>query len=408
MNIVLAALAGIFLFLAAQPAGADQAGQAYRRLNELRARSGLINLIVDQRLERAAAAHAGYLIRRRASGHIEIRGRAGFTGRRPLDRMLAAGWRNRFGIENVYVGPHDPAETVDQLFTGVYHRFAFLDFRITAVGAAVRSRPGRQGRIRAAVFNMGAHLMDQLCRRPPAVTGRYLTGVCQPERRIPEAAFNAARSRPRQANPRLVVWPADGSTDVPPVFFEENPDPLPDRSVSGYPISIQFNTDKEPQARLISLRLFRAADGAEVGPCRLLGPGNDPNRAMNQGEYALFPLDRLDWATQYRAQADLDSGRGREKLTWQFTTLDPGADWYKLTGAGELVAIPNGGRAALYFPPTADHPLLGRIKFSTPTTMNLAVKQVDLNTVIVSVKGPAGTEARLTMPGRRTVRIVIK
>lgn len=393
---------------AAFPAGADQAGPAYRRLKELRARVGLIGLVVDQRLERAASAHAAYLARHRTSGHTEVRGRGGFTGRRPLDRMLAAGWRNRFGMENVYVGPHQPAEAVDQLFSGVYHRFAFLDFRITAVGAAVRSVAGRDGRNRAAVFNMGSHLMDRLCHRPPPVTGRYLTGVCQPERRIPEEAFNQARSRPRQANPRLVVWPADRSTDVPPAFFEESPDPLPDRVVSGYPISLQFNTDQAPQGRLISLRLFKAVDGSEVGPCRLLGPANDPNRALNRGEYALFPLNRLDWATEYRAEATFSDGRARETLSWRFTTLDPGADWYKLAGTGELVAIPDGGQAALYFPPTAAHPLLGRLKYSSPKTMKLTVGQVDLNTIMVSVSGPIGSEARLSLPGRRMVRVVIK
>lgn len=54
---------------------------------------------------------------------------------------------------------------------------------------------------------------------------------------------------------------------------------------------------------LHSFRLFNHETGVEVLDTRLLDADSDPNGKFSGLEFALFPLERLDWNTAYRAEA---------------------------------------------------------------------------------------------------------
>ncbi len=124
-------------------------------------------------------------------------------------------------------------------------------------------------------------------------------------------------------NPDFVVWPSVGAREVTPVFFEEDPDPLPDMDVSGYPLSLHFNPGK---VKTVSLRNFRlekvvnSKTSQRINNIREMNHRTDPQKNFTKLQFAWFPLQRLEWNSFYRASvvATID-GRPRE-IRWAFKT----------------------------------------------------------------------------------------
>src|SRR5262249_45877251 len=157
--------------------------------------------------------------------------------------------------------------------TAIYHRFGFLALNIDELG--VGWAPGKASET-PWVFNMSDAGLNAWCLKPPPEAvftppGTYTQLCGEGSARLKLAAAEAQQSRVPLANPAYVLWPPPNHTGVPPAFFEEVPDPLPDRSFSGYPVSVQFNGYKVKAAVLRGFRLLEVrADGttAEVGPLR--------------------------------------------------------------------------------------------------------------------------------------------
>lgn len=126
----------------------------------------------------------------------------------------------------------------------------------------------------------------------------------------------------RQAVPELVVWPPQGLRDIPPAFYIEDPDPLPDRDVAGYPISLQFNPAKVDKIEIERFALFRLQDEERIAvtDVRLLDAGNDPHHLLSSHEFALFPLQRLAWSTRYLVSLSVKLDGEPQQLEWTFTT----------------------------------------------------------------------------------------
>ena len=192
----------------------------------------------------------------------------------------------------------------------------------------------------------------------------------------------------RKALPEVVLWPPEGATDVVPAFFIEEPDPLPDFEVSGFPLSIQFNPARAQEVELTSFRLFRT-DGDNPGavePVRLLDSGNDPNHLLSDHEFALFPLHRLAWGVRYRAQVEARVDGVPRHFEWSFTTLGSGVPLLTANHARQRFTVRNGIDHLLYLPPLADSPytVLGtRTEHLRGNRVTLEV--VDPNTLQVRV-----------------------
>ncbi|MEJ2310511.1 MAG: CAP domain-containing protein [Gammaproteobacteria bacterium] len=501
------------LFSAVQ---ADQTAFGY--LNELRQQAGMTPLKSDRELARAAQNHADYLalhmrgdVSRMASAHDESPGRAGFTGRTPQERALAAGYPHDLVKENVAIGHATPAEAIDGLMAAIYHRLAFLDFTLDQVGIGTASK--------SDVFKLGRSDLQAVCyQRPPdaepdppadcagvTVTSSYMEELCSslpqqalheppwPEacpngvrlrrdymqafcadppaealhsgfgeyymlcnRRVrvtatwmrnfcanppPDAEYRASgrhytmcepqqkisaewleqrcRNAPEEAlytdsgvyyeicsnpfrlranylatldrrqqllQPDILVWPPDGATGISPVFYEESPDPLPDLSVSGYPLSVQVNPAVEGPVALESFGLYRQAGGKlyPVSRTRLLDSNSDPNKRLTQRQFVLFPLERLDWNSSYHAEVVMRIGEERVTKRWDFSTRATPAPLIRIGELTERLSLPVNQDVVIYYPPTRDEPYtLEALVSYHGTGIELDFEGLDYNTARV-------------------------
>ena len=380
---------------------ADAPAETYTYLNELRGRADLVDYGYNAELAQAAQNHADYLAQNNTTGHYESAGGNGYTGYAPSDRTAYAGYRSLSVTENVSYGEDDGYESVDDLMSAIYHRFGFLDFARDEVGSGVGTYASGS---KSYVYNMGTAALNTLCSGSSySGYGSYYYSVCNPDIHVQVSAYDGALDQVRAGNPELVFWPVEDGTDIPPVFYEESPDPLPDYSVSGYPVSIQFNPYYVGSAGLTDLRLYRDADGTEVTPTRLLDQYTDPNGRLDGYEYVLFPLERLDWNTAYRVEASYVVDGAPVTRSWRFTTRDLGVTVHTVTGAGETVSVGSGITAAIYVPPTDAYTTVGSISYSYGSGIqDVAIDWVDQNTFKLTVTGTVGKTVSFTLSGGRS------
>jgi hypothetical protein len=407
----------LFLLPLVFPVGIVHAGSydsqdlaaGYSYLNQLRIRAGMTEFVANPQLEQAALNHANYLADNFLIGHYELEGTNGFTGIQPNDRVVAAGYRSLLVSENVSSGDTKTIEAINGLMSAIYHRFTFLDFVKNEVGIGISliSDPYFHS---AFVFNMGNSEHNQLCQGANFTgSGVYYYNICFPNIKISDADFRAVSSGMQDKNPDIVQWPANGDSDVPPAFFEESPDPLPDYSVSGYPISIQFNpfTFTDVGLEVTTFKLFRGS--TEIQLTRLLTKSTDPNKQFSALEYALFPLERLDWNTAYRVEVGYVTLSSADTLTWHFTTRNLGIPLYTVQGEGEEILIsPQTKVFAFYVPSTSRFPDIGGgINFRYTSRLTVTTAFEDKNTVRVNISGDVGQWATFYFSGNRSLTVRI-
>jgi len=386
----------------------DEQASGYDYLSDLRTRAGMIPLLQNDNLEAAAENHSQYLVGNsteflRYSGHFENPGDPFFTGNQASDRTSAAGYLSTFVSENVSNGQPGVLASIDDLMSAIYHRFGFLSFNIDEVGLGFVKDSNID--YSAYTYNMGNKGLNDLCKGSSFNgTGVFLLNLCSQDSsfRISELDKNSAEELVEGQNPYIVSWPAQGDTDVPPAFFEESPDPLPDLSVSGYPISLQFNPLVYNEASITSFRLFDDASDLEIFNTRLLDNNTDPNMKFSGLEFALFPLERLDWTKAYRVEVEYESNLESDSLMWKFATRNPGAPLFEYAGDGATVEIPvnAANNFVFYVPPDENFSTIGGIRVSFPAGLSVDTEYVDGNTLSVSMVGSVGQQADFVITGR--------
>jgi len=387
---------------------AEDLTQAYSYLNNLRARAGMSTFSSHASLETAAFNHANYLADNSLTGHGEVEGLPGFTGGAAKDRAIFAGYRSLLVAENVSAGNVDSVDSIDNLMSAIYHRFGFLDFVNNEVGIGIAKTALNDPNAHSVyVYNMGNANYNALCQGNDfSGIGGYYVGVCEPNIRLEANTFNNVEIFAMGNNPKVVAWPVDGDNTVPPAFFEESPDPLPDYSVSGYPISLQFNPLSYSNVNVVEFKLYRQADNVEIQPTRLLTKDTDPNGKFSQLEYALFPLQRLAWNTTYRVQVTYTSDAGTEQLSWQFTTRDLGMPVFTVDEGTQAVSVPvNTTSFAIYVPPTTAASKIGGINYRYASGMTVETGFIDGNTLQVNLQGQVGQEVEMTLANGQTFTI---
>jgi uncharacterized protein YkwD len=313
----------------------NTAAQALEYLNNLREQAGLIALQNDERLALAAQGHANYLHSNHRWGHQQRRGDRLFTGETPLQRMLNAGYPSRHNSENVssHSGRATPMKSVNGLMSAIYHRFGFLSFDYDEIGVGYASGDD----FHSFVYDMGNSEKARLCETDAAepVSAAYVYKVCAIQHKsVDKTVFDQSLKKVQQQNQPIVVWPPKEGIQVPPAFYDEDPDPLPQHDVSGYPVSIQFNPSYFKQPPLVSrFQLFAGVEQTAVEPLAIFSQKSDINRKFSAYEFALFPKNRLQWNTRYRAEVDYITADGNSQtLTWNFTTAGFDAPMYVVQG----------------------------------------------------------------------------
>ena len=403
---------GLLLFnTAVMSAVLDSKGQqqAYDYLNQLRSRADMIEFSSVELLNQSAQNHALYLIDNHIAGHFEREGDTGFTGITPSDRARFVNFSNISVSENVAVGQKTPFIAVDGLMGSIYHRFGFLSFSHDSIGLAVARETLSKGVSGAYTFETANTGITALCQRPETAEefGRFLVQICHPDIKIEEGIYTLAQTAIQGKNPIIVQWPVKQATDIPPVFFEETPDPLPDLSVSGYPISVQFNPLSFSDIVVNEFRLFELSSGKEITNTRLLDQKTDPNQSFSALQFALFPLERLDWHTQYRVVFTYTHGsEAQQTLDWTFTTRDLNMPVFITQADGENIKIPRNqaGKFALYIPPTKDFSKIGQIQWSGNATQ---VDFIDGNTLQVSLSTDLNNQSNFSLSGGRSFSLQV-
>ena len=352
-------------------------GEALSILNEIRETMGMNALMPNSRLQMAAQAHADYLVRNHTVSHSEMEGLPGFTAKTPAGRAFRAGYLSSQVLENLSAQTRDARHSIDGLLSAIYHRFAFLNVGIDEVGVGLSQDP-KDPENNAFVYVMGNSYLDGLCREKSFKGyGRYLYHVCRDKSfRVAQKRFSEAKNANKINNPKVVVYPYDGQQEVPPAFYSEIPDPLPDYEVSGFPVSVTFNDFFFDKVELLRFRLYREG-GRVATPVRLLSRKSDPNGRFSDHEFALFPLERLAYDTDYKAEI-VYRHRGRKRyLGWQFHTKVPSERMLRITAREATIAIKKDESYLLYIVPLNPHDVIEGVVFPD----DVYVRFVDNNTL---------------------------
>ncbi len=270
---------------------------AFNRLNQIRLSAGLGMLAQNALLDRAAQAHADWIIANDSFTHAEAAGSFGFTGARWWDRDEALGYVP-VGGEEVMVGFVHGAAGVDVLVNGVYHRAGMLAFEPVDVGIGWSA-------LSAANISMPL-VIDMTCPGDDLM------------RSLGQSAQSSTNG--------VAIWPLDGARAVPLRLGMELPDPVPDQDVSTLGTPISLTVDSESTIATTSFVLSDTASGSIV-PTRLLTQQSDPNLLIPRSFVALIPLSPLGPGVAYRAAyqgtatAFLSATPRSIDRTWTFTTM---------------------------------------------------------------------------------------
>ncbi|GAB6074394.1 CAP domain-containing protein [Nautilia lithotrophica] len=370
-------------------------------LNILRNKAGMIKFKPQQNLINASKNHAYYLYINKTTGHEEDENKDGFTGQWPSDRAVYTGFLSKDISENVSVGQINFIESIDELFSAIYHRFGFLTFSKDLIGIGIESR--------RYVYDMGNSNLNKLCSHQNDVSGSYYMNVCADDDIVIDADdYDNAVKMIMKNNPDIIVWPYKNAINILPVFYNESPDPLPDYNVSGYPISIQFN--KYYFTNEINLTTFKLYDnnGDEITNIRILDKDSDPNNKFNEYEFALFPLDRLEWNETYNVKVTYKYEGNEYNLSWSFKTKVLPFPYFRITTDDETIYIESDKTYGYYFVPSDGNDLIRSYRYSHPSNVSVKSGFIDYNTLWIKVIGNSGDKVDFDFDNGNKLILIIK
>jgi len=349
-------------------------------LNTLRVGAGLIPFHSHPQLNKAAKNHANYLTNHLTFGHREEAKAKDFTGEFASARVVHVGYPAPQVIENVSANNPNYKESIDGLFAAIYHRLAFLDFRADTIGIGISQNPYRKEHT-AFVYDMSSKGIERLYKNRIDVN---------------EQNLNSVLNETKKLNKEVVIYPFNGETKVPPAFFDELPDPLPNHKVSGFPISISFNSFYHKEVKLLSFKLYNSK-GKEIKESIIFDYKTDPNRRLTKLDFVLFPLKRLKWNTQYHLKFSAMVDKKLLKKEWSFTTQTFKMPLHIVKSNNQLYSIKEHESHIFYFPPSSKIDLLHDISYPT----NIDLEFIDKNTVKLTALSQKEKKQKIMIGGHQ-------
>ena len=379
-----------------------QVPEVIRKLNLIRHTMGLENLVPDERLSVAAQAQANYLALENPLDHIQKEGSEGFYAATPQQRALRAGWPSSFVFENFSVGEADFRSSFAELMSAIYHRMIFLDSRFDRIGWGHAGT----GESASYVYLLSSSLAAQACLCSEDQLNWMNPESCVEDEKIDMEHYQFAAHEQLKVSPKWVTWPHSGF-DVETVFYDEVPDPLPEQSVSGYPVSIRFNPTlfKEPP-HLISFELIDAT-GNQVPSLTVMTQESDPNQQLDPFTFIFFPKERLHRAERYTALAKVMSQHRPMEVKWEFDTQPSQGALVEIYGRGEWLRLKSGVWYSLYLPPTAGLPFFGDLDNTSGEQTEVELGWEDKNTLKFRATGAKCSRVHLDLGDERAVHILL-
>ncbi|MFT5274495.1 MAG: hypothetical protein ACI9J2_001021 [Saprospiraceae bacterium] len=515
-----------------------------KEVNKVRMYAGLVSLSSNGPLTHSALNHAKYLqvhpvtfVGNQGAAHFEQASQSYFTGETPSVRALSALYGHHLVLENISIGSHNVEESVRDLMSAIYHRFTFLDFDVSEIGAATvgnnyvyelgreplrqtcespspnelshrwaqcgdqklkhqsylnlcndlpneavyhapfktRCRNGlllSQSYIRSVCDEQpngsvwdkcsgyytycksgakiqaswldeqcenanleviyptngqyysicdGAHKMfatwyDNYCTNLPDDAKFRDSGVfvkpCLAPHKLRDETFAALTQQARLRNPLAVIWPPDDATSVKPAFFQEDPHPTPDKDVTGYPISVQFNPTLVDKAVINFFTLEKLVSNDSEQPLweavtqiRAINANSDINELFNSHQFAWFPEERLDWNSRYRYVISAQLDGNPHELRANFSTQSLQAKLVELELDTESVRIKQ-DHFILYQKPTLLEPQpFKNVRFAKRGFTKLSVELIDPSTLEVWLSRTACLPVELLFSSGRHLTI---
>ena len=383
-----------------------QANDALDYLNGLRTKAGLPKFSEQSNLNTAAQNHSDYMQINNVAGHYEDSSKSGYTGYSPMDRALDSSYSSRVVSENLSAGVETDTESIDGLFSAIYHRFGFLNLSFDEIGIG----KSHNGDTYFYTYDMGNTGVNLLCQETAASSG-YKNVCSDAEKIVDRADFENALSSHKESAPELIIWPAVNSDNIPPVFYEESPDPLPNDSVTGYPISVEFNDGKfDTPPTVSSFTLVNVVTNSAVDNIVVMNENNDPHDDFTAYQFALFPEKRLEWGSQYRAKIIYTYDGVEKTKIWSFSTrsLQSKADkFYRIENNADIsLNVISGSHYAIYVVPNNTNDSLGNASYSY-TSNTPTFSYIDSNTVAITLTGTNGEYAAFTFGNGQKIKLTI-
>ncbi len=374
-------------------------------LNNLRTKTGLPAFTENTYLDTAAKNHADYMQTNTIYGHDEESANIGYTGDNSRERAVYAGYFSRVVSENISYGTATIQGSIDDLFSAIYHRFGFLNLSKDQVGIGISNNS------LLYTYNMGNSILNDLCENNTYNGGSYYTNVCADSTKKIEASdYNSAADTIKSASNDLILWPSMNANDIPPVFYEETPDPLPSNSVSGYPVSVEFNSGSFSSAPTMVSFALKDASNTQLNDIVVMNHTNDPNTKFTSYQFALFPEKRLEWGSKHIAQLVYDHEGTQSTRTWCFSTrsLHGTTDkFYRIVNDTDSTLNAISGKSyALYVVPYDANDKLGSVSYSY-TSDTPIVSYIDQNTISVKITGSTGSYAAFTFNNGQKIKLTI-
>lgn len=353
--------------------------EAESYLNEIRTAMGMQRLSHNANLQSAAKAHAHYLVTNNEDGHEESAGYKNFTAQHAVERAFFFGYDSAMVSENLSTRNHNARRSVDGLFSAIYHRFGFLSLTISEVGVGIAQDESDSAKS-AFVYLMGNSDLNTLCRgKSFSGAGKYWKGCKERSHRIKDKDFTGALNSSKRNNPDIILYPYDGQKEVPPAFYAEIPDPLPEHEVSGFPISVEFNDYFFKEVALISFNIKNeTGDSVEV---LLMDSDTDPHQRFTENQFTIFPLERLEYNHTYRAELHYEAKGKNRRITWCFSTKEIKEKLVTIMENSDEITIEAKKSYVIYFQPLHANDLIKDMLFP----MDVDVQFLDNNTIKLTV-----------------------
>jgi len=354
-------------------------------LNEIRDSVGLNQLTQEKHLSKASLAHARYLLNHGINSHYEKSGKY-FFAKTPSLRAVKSGYPTKDVKENIATNANSEEESISVLFSAIYHRFVFLDFAIDQIGKGIAKDDKKPNIKSVYVYDMGLSSIAKLCQEDFLTLEGvyYMQNLCKDSMHyIPKDAYQKAKNDLMATNPKMVLYPNINQSNVPTAFFQEFPNPMPGYKVSGYPISVELNPYYFKDIKIKKFRLYNQK--GRMVRVKLLKQSNDPNKKLKAYQFAIIPLQRLDYATKYKVYFEAYTDKGKIKQQWYFTTKSFSTPLYTIRQDYQKLHIAKLKEIILYFKPRNRKDIINKVKLT-----NAHIQYIDANTLRVYIdKFPA-------------------
>ncbi len=375
--------------------------EAQSYLNQIRTQMNMLRLSNNKNLQSAAKAHAYYLVTNNESAHEEIKGHKNFIAEKPVDRAFKSGYASQSVSENLSTKNHDAHYSIDGLLSAIYHRFGFLSPTINEIGVGVVQDEFDSDKS-AFVYLMGNSDLNALCSgKSFNGTGKYWKSCKETSHRVRDKDFLEALNYSKQTNPDTILYPYNKQKEVPPAFYSETPDPLPDYDVSGFPVSVEFNDYYFKEVTLISFNLYDQR--GNIVDTHLMDSNNDPHQRFTHNQFCIFPLERLEYNQAYRAELIYESKEKMKTITWKFYTKQIKEKLYTITKNYEKITLEPRKSYVIYFKPIGAHDIITNMQF--PSTVD--VQFLDNNTIKLTIMSDELDEFEISS-GVSRLRINVK